>query len=73
MRARFLSKIASHHETQSNTQSGGFLMDKNETAPRVETTYKLGNTTYVVNGFYASKGATATEKIKRLLDRETKK
>ena len=48
-------------------------MDKNETAPRVETTHKLGNTTYVVNGFYASKGATATEKIKRLLDRETKK
>ena len=30
-------------------------MDKNETAPRVETTHKLGNTTYVVNGFYASK------------------
>lgn len=48
-------------------------MDKNETAPRIETTYKLGNTTYVVNGFYASKGATAAEKIKRLLDRETKK
>ena len=48
-------------------------MDKNETAPRVETTHKLGNTTYVVNGFYASKGATATEKIKRLLDRGTKK
>ena len=41
--------------------------------PRVETTHKLGNTTYVVNGIYASKGATATEKIKRLLDRETKK
>ena len=48
-------------------------MDKNERAPHVETTYKLGNTTYVVNGIYASKGATATEKIKRLLDRETKK
>ena len=48
-------------------------MDKNETAPRVETTHKLGKTTYVVNGFYASKGTTATEKIKRLLDRETKK
>ena len=48
-------------------------MDKNETAPRIETTYKLGNTTYVVNGIYASKGATATEKNKRLLDRETKK
>ena len=29
-------------------------MDKNETAPHVETTHKLGNTTYVVNGFYAS-------------------
>ena len=67
-----MSKIVSHHETQSDTR-GGFLMDKNERAPHVETTYKLGNTTYVVNGIYASKGATATEKIKRLLDRETKK
>lgn len=38
-------------------------MDKNETAPRVETTYKLGNTTYVVNGIYASKGAIRRWKI----------
>ena len=48
-------------------------MDKNETAPRVDTTQKIGNTTYVLIVIYASKGATATEKIKRLLDRETKK
>lgn len=48
-------------------------MDKNKTAPCVETTYKLGDTSYVVNGIYASKGAAATGKIKRLLDRETKK
>lgn len=38
-------------------------MDKNETAPRVETTHKLGNTTYVVNGIYASKGAISAMRM----------
>ena len=41
-------------------------------ADRVETVCKVGNTTYIVNGIYASEGAAAAEKIKRLLDRETK-
>ena len=48
-------------------------MSETKPAPCMETTCKVGNTTYIVNGFYASKGATATEKIKRLLDKETKK
>lgn len=33
---------------------------------------KIGNTTYIVNGFYAPKGVTVSEKVVRLLDRETK-
>lgn len=41
--------------------------------PKIETEIKIGNTTYIVNGFYASTGVTASEKIKRLLDKETKK
>lgn len=40
--------------------------------PRVETKIKIGKTTYIVNGYYASTGITASEKIKRLLDKETK-
>ena len=40
--------------------------------PKVETEIKIGNTTYIVNGYYASKGVTASEKIKRLLDKETR-
>ena len=41
--------------------------------PKIETEIKIGNTTYIVNGHYASTGVTVSEKIKRLLDRETKK
>ena len=48
-------------------------MSETKPAPCMETTCKVGNTTYIGNGFYASEGATATEKIKRLLDKETKK
>ena len=48
-------------------------MSETKPAPCMETTCKVGNTTYIVNGFYASEGATATEKIKRLIDKETKK
>ena len=40
--------------------------------PRIETEIKIGNTTYIVTGYYASQGITVSEKIKRLLDRETK-
>lgn len=41
--------------------------------PRVETEKKIGNTTYIVNGFFASQGVTVSKKIIRVLDKETKK
>ncbi|MEH2941041.1 hypothetical protein [Lawsonibacter sp. JLR.KK007] len=34
---------------------------------------KIGNTTYIVNEYFAASGATVSEKIKRLLDKETKR
>lgn len=40
--------------------------------PRIETEIKIGNTTYIVGGYFASKGITVSEKIRRLLDKETK-
>lgn len=40
--------------------------------PRIETDHKIGNTTYIVKGYYASNGVTVSEKISRLLDKETK-
>ncbi len=49
------------------------LTDEIRAADRVETVCKIGSTTYIVNGIYASEGAAAVEKIKRLLDRKTKK
>ena len=33
---------------------------------------KIGSTTYIVNGYFAASGVTVSEKIKRLLDKETK-
>ncbi len=33
---------------------------------------KIGGTTYIVNGYFASNGVTVSDKIKRLLDKETK-
>lgn len=41
--------------------------------PKIETEIKIGNTTYIVTGHFAEQGVTASEKIKRLLDKETKK
>ena len=38
-------------------------MDKTKLLRRVETTHKLGNTTYVVNGIYASSGSYCDRKI----------
>lgn len=38
--------------------------------PKVEIEMKIGNTTYIVGGYFASKGITVSEKIKRLLDKE---
>ncbi len=40
--------------------------------PRIETEIKIGNTTYIVGGYFASKGVTVSEKIKKLLDKDTK-
>ena len=33
---------------------------------------KIGNTTYIVTSYFAPSGVTVSEKIKRLLDRESK-
>lgn len=41
--------------------------------PRVEIEKKIGNTTYIVNGFFASQGITVSKRIMRILDKETKK
>ncbi len=40
--------------------------------PRIKTEIKIGNTTYMVGGYFASSGVTVSEKIKKLLDKETK-
>ncbi len=40
--------------------------------PNIKTEIKIGNTTYIVGGYFASSGVTVSEKIKRLLDKETK-
>ena len=40
--------------------------------PRIQTEIKIGNTVYMVNSFFASNGVTVSEKVKRLLDKETK-
>mgnify|MGYP007085175687 FL=1 len=41
--------------------------------PRIETEIKIGSTYYKVNGIFASQGITVSKKIKRILDKETKK
>ena len=41
--------------------------------PRIKTEIKIGNTTYIVGGYFASSGVTVSEKIKKLLDKETKR
>ena len=40
--------------------------------PKIETEIKIGNTTYIVGGYFASKGVTVSEKIRKILDKETK-
>ena len=40
--------------------------------PRIKTEIKIGNTTYIVGGYFASKGVTVSEKIRKILDKETK-
>ena len=41
--------------------------------PKIETEIKIGNTTYIVGGYFASQGITVSETVRRLLDKETKK
>jgi len=41
--------------------------------PKIETEIKIGNTTYIVGGYFASSGVTVSDKIKKLLDKETDK
>ena len=36
--------------------------------PKIEIEKKVGNTTYIVTGHFASEGVTVSEKIRRLLD-----
>lgn len=43
------------------------------TPPRIETETKIGNTTYIVASHYAAQGITVSQKIKRLLDKESRK
>lgn len=40
--------------------------------PRIEIEKKIGNTTYIVGGYFAPQGVTVSEKIRKLLDKETK-
>ncbi len=41
--------------------------------PKIETEMKIGNTTYIVGGYFASEGVTVSQKIRKLLDREAKR
>ena len=41
--------------------------------PKIEIERKIGNTTYIVNGFFASQGVTVSKRIICVLDKETKK
>ena len=49
------------------------LADTKVGAQRNVEEIKIGNTTYIVNGYFAASGVTVSEKIKRLLDKETKR
>lgn len=40
--------------------------------PGIKTEIKIGNTTYIVGGYFAPNGVTVSEKIKKLLDKESK-
>ena len=40
--------------------------------PGIKTEIKIGTTTYIVGGYFASSGVTVSEKIKKLLDKESK-
>lgn len=40
--------------------------------PKIEIEKKIGNTIYIVSAFYASNGITASKRIERLLDKDSK-
>ena len=46
---------------------------QSEKQPTLKTENKVGNTVYYVSGFFAAQGVTVSEKIRGLLDRETKR
>ena len=41
--------------------------------PEIKTEIKVGNTYFVVSSHFAQKGVTASDKVKRIRDKETKK
>lgn len=41
--------------------------------PEIKTEIKVGNTYFIVFSHFALKGVTASDKLKRILDKETKK
>ena len=49
----------------------GDNMEK-KSASTVQTERKIGNTTYVVTSHFLDEGSTAVDKIKRLIDIDTK-
>ena len=63
-------------ETQKIINSGKGILQMPNTirtnTPKPETEIKIGNTTYIVTSHFAPSGVTVSEKIKRLLDRESK-
>ena len=65
MRARFLS-ILDH----SKNIQGVTTWKKAEQPMQMEK--KIGNTTYIVTSHFPSEGSTAVDKIKRLIDMDTK-
>ena len=44
-----------------------------ERPPEIKTEIKVGNTYFVVSSHFAQTGVTASDKVKRILDQETKK
>ena len=70
----FLLGNTSHGETHFTKECIRQMADTIRVEqPRIETEIKIGNTTYIVGGYFASKGVTVSEKIRKLLDKETKK
>lgn len=41
--------------------------------PEIKTEIKVGNTYFIVSSHFAPKGVTASDRVRRILDKETKK